>query len=831
MQLSDNVYLEIKVKGSDREGIVSYDMLKRFELVETAGTSLPYVCFAFATFDKSLADLFMENNEVIVSIGETKDRSDSFSLHSVFNSKDTDPSNNSWTVYYGGFIGSNEFMMNKGICQDYNGNSLMVAKKVVADYAGGKKEITTDIETTNENQVVWRQLYTTPNVFLVDTLLHMDIQPSFPLFTFDKYGTFHLRDFNKLKSQDPQWVFTPFDTTAGNEIQYINNFNCDSFKTSYNLYSGYNKSTEIYGATSGMPDAFYDANDPILASAKEAEKYDSGNRISLNRIQSDNVHNTYMEAFAHNSNCLVSLSSMLGCIRLVGYYPNLKPTDLVFVKMDSNTDSDMTLEGYYLIDTIVISPEFQNGVVNTMVYVTRDNKNNVENFITEKPQKINVTRNLMRDLANAVSQARIALSIVSQLFDGTFLSSCNSYLTSAKVGILRMFSVNGNLIDFTSQANFLQSLLFQGNALMNALMNMMFPGTIAYVMRDFLIDKPSKRAMLSRYIEENVPYEIQGLIFDLVDSMMGVHYSLNSILERNGLTIRRGSGVVKSTTKTNSSYNETENKLNRIFQEFEKNTTGLDIPFPIVELTEEQKLLPYNELKELVATETIANLTDLGYMENVDTSTFDDILLGKTPIDFNIINQINANAGNKYNYRYWGTYGATSDALYAWSVKDKTVYTKSAELSVYSRLYNNDASPYMGTDFYLRREDNNTYYIECIIDGKVKIAERDEEKDVSSDALVQLTEFYITKGYKDKYRTIPCTKLISATKNARLYFACPQNEENLKFYVNSKRVLLKSFPIDLGFKDMYGNKLVYNVYYTETGYNSNSTMLEVRQGQ
>ena len=129
------------------------------------------------------------------------------------------------------------------------------------------------------------------------------------------------------------------------------------------------------------------------------------------------------------------------------------------------------------------------------------------------------------------------------------------------------------------------------------------------------------------------------------------------------------------------------------------------------------------------------------------------------------------------------------------------------------------------------KEEDGKYYIEFTnIEGESTIAERNEELDVNSDALVQLTEFYITKGYKDRYRTLPCTKLISATRNARLYFACPQNEENLKFYINSKRVILKSFPIDLGFTDMYGIKLLYNVYYTETGYNSNSTMLEVRQG-
>ena len=826
MQLGNSVFIEIKIKGSDKEGIVSYDMLNRLELVETAGTSLPYICFSFATFDKSLADLFVENNQVTVSIGDTRERAESFNVYAVVNSKDTDASNNSWTINYGGFIGSNEFMMNKSVCKEYAGNSLMVVKQVIKDFAGGKPEIDTDIEQTNENQVIWREIYTTPNMFLVDTLLHMDIQPSFPLFAFDKYGTFHVRDFNKLREGEPQWIFTPFPSDIENEIQYINNFNVESFKTSYNLYSGYNKATEIYGAVSGMPDNVINDNTPILASTKESELLPSGNRVSLNKIQSDNVHHTYMEAYAHNTNALMSMSSMLGCLVLMGYYPKLKPTDLVFVHVDGTSMSDMTLEGYYIIDSIVISPEFSNGVVNTYVYVTRDNKNNVENFVEERKEKLNLSGYSLRSLANAVSQARIAIAACSQLIDPTFIRSMLSYLSEAKNNLMRMFSVNDIMMDFKSQAKFLQSLLLQGNALMNALINMLFPSSIAAVLRDFLIDKPSKQNLLSRYIAETVPFEIQGLIYDLSEALIGVHSSLNSIAEENHITAREIPEVAASDTP----YNETENRLNEIFTGFENNTTGLDIPFPIIELSEEQKLLPMNELRDYVATETVANLTELGYMEGVDPDLFQSILIGKTPIDFDVINQINANAGDKLNYRYWGIYGATGDSFYAWSAEESLVYTKSAELNAYTRLYNSDGSPYGGVEFTLQEESGKFYIAYTSMGGEVEVAERKEDEDINSDALVQLTEFYITKGYKDRYRTIPCTKLISATRNSRLYFACPQSEKNLKFYINSRRAILKSFPIDLGFRDPYGVKIMYNVYYTETGYNSNSTMLEVRQG-
>jgi hypothetical protein len=306
---------------------------------------------------------------------------------------------------------------------------------------------------------------------------------------------------------------------------------------------------------------------------------------------------------------------------------------------------------------------------------------------------------------------------------------------------------------------------------------------------------------------------------------MGVHDSLNSIAKANNITTKELPLVVKD----DSSYKEEENKLTQIFEEFENNTTGLDIPFPIVELTPSQKLLPISELRTLVAEETIANLTELGYMKDVNTKTFEEILEGKTPIDFDIINQINNNAGYNFNYRYWGTYAAAGDSLFAWVVEDNIIFTKSAELSIYSRLYNSDASPYMGNNFKLMEEDGKYFITFTDIEGNIIVAERNEEEDINSDAIAQLTEFYITKGYKDAYRTIPCTKLISATKNSRLYFACPQSEENLRFYINSKRVLLKSFPIDLGMVDINGVKMMYNVYYTETGYNSNSTMLEVRQ--
>ena len=827
MQLGNEVYVKVSIKGlNNATQIITYDNMRDLQIIETAGTSLPYIYLKFYTLEKDLADYFMENNTIEVTMGQTEENADTFSVTPFIANKNNDPSGNGWVIETAGFIGDNSYMTNRGNSNAYSGNSLMVVQQVLSKY-GKIKGIITDIDKVKENQVVWRQTYKTDNNFLINTLLHMDIRPSFPLFSYDKYGYFHIKDFKKINSERPVCVFTPHNPNP-NEIQYLNNFNTESFKPSYNLYSGYNKVTEIFDVSAGEVQFEINENSPIMSSTTEAEKELSGNRISLNKAQSSNVHKTYNKAFAYNTNKLMALSSMLGVLEVAGYYPNLKPTDIVYVKTGKTEGSDSTLEGKYIIDSIVVIPRIKEGRVVTYVYVTRDNKNNVENFIADKSSKspFKIGKEFLEDLLNAVDQTRTALATCSQIMDGTFTSRCLAFLAESKNGLLRMFSITGTTLDFTERARWLQSMLCVSNTIMNVLLNMLFPSAVAELFRDFLIDKPSTRGLLSKYIDMYVPYAVQSLIYSLVDSLCSVHDSLNSIAEDNGITARK----IPEVPKDNSAYNEEEDLISGIITDFENNTTGLDIPFPVISLTESQKLMTENDLRTFIAEETINNLTDLGYMTGVDTDEFEDILLGKTPIDFNIINQINTNAGNSYNYRFWGTYGPTNEALFAWKYGDELIYTKSEEITEYTRLYNQNYSPYMGENFKVVKGANDTYKIIYVVGELAEDVERDNAEDVISNALAQLTDYYINKGYKDRYRTIPCTKLISATKNSRIYFACPQKELDIKFYINSKRIELDYFPIDLGYRDTHGNKILYNVFYTQSGYNSNSTVLEVRQG-
>ena len=833
-----NTFIDVKVVGYDKNNIVTLDNMKLMRIVETSGTSLPYLYGSFYTYDRNLADYFQLNNTLQIGIGDDASNADYFTVYLIDSPKDQDSSSSGWLIEFGGFLGPTTYMMNK-VSKAYKGNSLLVTKQVIEENFKILPKL--EISEVNENQVVWRQTYETTSSFLINTLMHMDIRPSFPLFTFNKKGEFCLKSFDKIKEETPKVYFVPFKPSESNQIQYLNNFNVDSYKPEYNLFSGYNKVTEVYKATSGMSSYVIDDNTPILASTQQTEQFQSGNRVSLNKIQSSNVHNTYNEAYAHNVNKLLSMSSMQGVLKLAGgYYKNLQPLDLVFVNTGKDDGSDGTIDALYLIDTIVTDISFVTNNLTTYVYVTRDNKNNVENYVTQKSNKIKIKKSFLEELANSVSDVRVATALCSEIMSGDYLNRLKSFAIESKNNILRLFSVADVMLDFTGQIEYLKNALFVGNSLMNSLLFSLFPYSIAETLRDFLIRKPSERELLGKYIADYVPMPIQAPISRLADSMCSVHTSLNSIAEDNGIT---AVGIVGETlvvatntvqeAKEEASFvarEEADQRVIQVIQGFENNTTGLDIPFPLISLTESQQLLPDEELKRYIADETILNLTELGYMEGVNIAEFKNILLGLSPIEFSIIQKINENAGVTLNYRYWGTFGHGNDSLFAWTYEDNLVYTKTLDIQKYTRLFNENYTPYEGTSFKIITEDDgDSYKVVYEKDNSLHDTSREETLDVNSDVLSQLTSFYVQGSFKDRYRTIPCTKLISATKNSHIFFACPEKEKNIKFYINSKRVILGSFLMDLGYKDTYGNVILYRIYYTSEGYNSNSVLFEIRQ--
>jgi len=761
MQIGENLYIDIEVEGMNVTNFINVGDMLDCKIIETAGASLPYVFVRFITFDEKIANSFQLDNKIKLSIGNSSADKDTFEISLLPTQPGKEASGNGWLVEFAGFIGNIEYMINQK-SKSYLGNSMLVINQVIKEELGDGVKVINDFTEVNEQQVNWMRNNRAANEFIAEVITHADVRPSFPLFSFDKYGTFYIRDLNKMVKEGPKYTFTSSQAKKTSEYQYYNNFNPENYKQNYNLYSGYNKVTEICNATTGLPNQVMDTNVSILGASSIAEEQYSGNIIQMNDIQSANVHKTYYEAFVHNTNRLMSLSSLLGFVIFLGkYQKQFKPLDLINLLPEGTEDS--AFSGRYLIDSIITEADFASGGIRTYVFVTRDNKNNVENYSFTKllmsplNLAINIFKNRRDSLLSACSALKTAYSMALSCVDGTYMRRLLDFAIETKNGVLQSFKVGKIIQDLTSPQNELRSLVLTGNSLMNSFLEMVFPNDVYSVFKDFIIVKPTLESVLRDYLYTYTPTDIIDVALLLTDNIFKTTNELNNVAKDNNIYIGVGGSTVTPSTSETVSYNEERQpEVVTIIESFENNTTGLDIPFPMVVLTESESLLPREELRDLIADKTIDNLEKLQYLENVDKVELKRILLGQQEINFNIINAINKSAGDTFSYRYWGTYRDT----------------------------------------------------------------------------LELTEFMIKGSFKDKYRTIPCTKIISATDNSRLFFCCPKAEEDLKFYINSRRTELLSFEINLGHVNAYKVPVPYVVYYTDPekdGYNSNSVMLEVKQ--
>lgn len=861
-----NIYIDLEIPDFNLKEFLEVTDCYALEIVETAGTSLPTALMVFKARNDKVINGINENTSVIIRVGDSPENCDSFTVYPQIIKPHRNSEDNTWVIEFGGFIGARDYMVNQK-SEAIKGTSIDVIKKIFP-----KDQIITDIEETKENEVNWRLINETYCQFAIDTILHMDIRPSFPLVGIDKMGKMYLRDFEKQCKAPIKAYFVPYEPQRDDCFQYLNNFNIESYKPAYDLFAGFNRITQVTKAEAGAKKSVLSPNTPVIASSKISEKTEAGINQTLNILQSDNVHKTFTEAYVYNTNKLVSMSSIVGEILLSGYFRNVAPTDMVYVV--DNGEVGQVLTGRYIVDTISTVVNFSTGTVLTRVYVTRDNKNNVENYV-KKRKGLKISSKLIQQLSDAVSSLRVAYAFCQEIMDGTYLSKLLSWGLETKRNLLQMFSIAGVTIDFNSQADLVRSLMMTGNSLMNTLVDMIFPEDIASVLHDFIINKPTLIGIIGSYVSQYVPEGLQSTIMRLLESIFHVSDSLNSIARDNGIIISRG--AVKSSRKESSQnedetvdeqevespssiiINTAQEKVYNMIDNFVENTTGLDIPFPIIELTESQALMPDEELTEYVIDKTFSNLVDLGYLDNTerDRNMLEEVLTTDPDKNRNKLtelkNIIEGNIGyrNQSKYRYWGTFGATKDALYAWTYKDEdsgdenTIYTKSENVTELTRLYNANYSPYVPiVSENTSREIFEVTEVEgeqdkYIITFEGYETQRNEEEDIIPNSLIELTSFKIKDSFKDLYRTIPCTKLINATDNQRIFFACPQNELDLVFYINSKRVILPSFEIDLGalgngnvgkINDIGEKSNIYTVYYTLSGYNSNSVLFEVKKG-
>ena len=303
-----NIFVDIEVEGESIINTINKDTGLFCAIIETAGASLPYAYIKFTTFSERMMNLIQLGNTIKVTIGNDSTNKDTFTLDILPPQPNKDSFDTGWIVEVAGFIGNKSFMINHRN-KPYKGNSLIVTKDILKEELGNIN-IINDFDTVQEEQVTWMRTNKTASHFLAEVLTHANMQPSFPLFSFDKYLNFYIRDVYKSVKEKPKYKFVARKAKEKDEIPYHNNFNPTNYKQAYNLYSGYDKISEIQDINSGTMRIVVNSQSPIISSSNIAEEDLNNllNLVSTNDLQSSNVHKTYNESFLYNTNKLLSLS-------------------------------------------------------------------------------------------------------------------------------------------------------------------------------------------------------------------------------------------------------------------------------------------------------------------------------------------------------------------------------------------------------------------------------------------------------------------------------------------------------------------------------------------
>lgn len=730
MQIDGKYYFNLRIQEYS-------DFLKPSDVIgflmkENCGAAGVIFEMSFMTNNRKIADLIIENNEVIFELGESAEKATSYKAYISEHPEKKDSADEGIiTVSFVATLIDMQFYTSRA-SETVFGTSLDVIKHMAKTYLGTEVDVQIDIPTEVEHN--WLRSFETGAVTTLQAWLHMNLPKTTPLIWIDTNKILHITDIERIKSNGVKCRFVPVQHNAEikqNDIPYINNFSTKSYKFDTNLVTGKNTIVNISTIESGNDIVHIPENKPDVASTTKVESGNMGNKIVDNKYQTDNVHSKFMLCYYTNKLRLIQLSSHVGNITVSGISNKASVCDFVEV-----TGCQPAYAGRYIVNTKITTFGF-NSPIQTIFVLCRDNTNSIENSdITPKSQVVLHNQQMMDILQNIRTARRLAV-MGTRFLDGTNQTQILSYCKAFKYYTLTYFQVMGTPLNLNSSLEIMQSLKNIGINLAKSIVDKFIPYPYNLLLHDVILFGVDFKRLLSKLAYQFIPFtarefviEITSLIHDLTCLADALHkqnskqlsnynytsggYSANSNVSTLGnasgspstkdeeIPIERASKVAKDFTQQN-----TEN-IKNITDEFIKNVDGLDIPIPDIGLNESESLLPKDKLKEVIANKVIEHLEGQGYLNGIDSGVFLQMLLGKKPLDFNTIKLINANTGNMLYARYWGTYDGKIENFGRLEKIENNIITL-PNIDVTDDLFIGDLITVKGTD-----KSNGTYTVDYV---------------------------------------------------------------------------------------------------------------------
>ena len=840
-----HVYVDIEIDGQR----LSEDFVKQnsieifaFRIALTAGFALPLFSMIMGSTNLAYLNKFKEINTAKVYVGTGPNELECFEWEVVGRDIKPSPDENQFILHTGGPFSKgnlNSMFLKNHADGYYQGTALECLTKA------WKEEIKTNIDSniggTKDISRKYRRNRMTQNYYYVDMLTHIDIRPSFPIATIDKGCNLVLRDFQKLKENGYVHEFTyarnpmPNSTNAKLEhnvdiIPYVGQPKAVSYKTFANRFCGYKQLTGMNTDTGKMSTiAVSMMNDEegwslnTLADTKINEhsliEHNFGDSQGINI--SEDTPEGYWAAAMHNKEHSANMSSVQVQLRVDGkYLPNVKVLDLVKL----STLNDTKIAGLYLIEALEIGFTMCTPFT-TVVYLCRDNFNDIENSKSKTPQSkilntkgLNIPPSKKASIINAVRSSRRGLIHARNILDKTYANDWCRHLISMKTATVTNFWIFGNSVDLQDKMSIATSLRNTGSILLNKAVNKFVAPPFSYTLFNGLTGNATLQnlffSIISAVLGADLYDEFNALVGDLImfDQFLDNYTTtLSKSANRTAVSdsgktqpesealqeyvsfTESSDGTINYTKEPNAdmdtSMNIEDKKqiVTNIVEEINDVIPDtVDIPIVDVTLEDSEAIMPRDEIKEIIVDEIVRDLTEKCYV-------YDSEVVDNAP-ESSIIKVLKPD----------GTVISATEA--------KKTMLSSKDLK----------KMLMGEVLF---DSVAATKIKKTIGEELKI--RHWGTFTSEDDLLS---WIITQGFMDKYRTVNATKRMSVRSGKRIFIALPASEKRVKFYINSERVIMNELEMDeIGYFTPNNKPIPYIIYYTTEGYNANNVLVEMRK--
>ena len=521
MQLDGKYYFNVRIQQYS-DFLTQADVIS-FTMKENCGAAGVVFEMAFKTENRKIADLIIENNEIIFELGETADKALAYKAYiSEHPSKETSADDSKTTISLVATLIDMSFYTTRA-SETVFGTSLDMIKKMAKTYLGKDAEV--EIDTPAEVEHNWLRSYETGAVTMMQAWLHMNLPKTTPILWIDTTNTVHISDIEKIKKNGVKHRFSPAQgNTDTNAISYLNNFTTKSYKFDTNLITGKNTIVNISNIESGDDTVSIPETKPDLASTSKVESGEVGNKVVDNKYQTDNVHNKFMVCYYVNKLRLIQLSSHIGNLEVAGFHPEINICDLVEV-----TGCQQNYSGRYLVNTKV-TYFGANKPLKTIVAVCRDNTNSIEDSAITPKSQVVMHNQQLTDIMQSIRTLRRLTVMGTRTLDGTTKRDILGYCKAFKYNALNSFQVLGIPLNLNSSVEIMASLRAMGLKIIYGIIDKYIPYPYNLLFRDLVTDGYSFKKLLSKLFMQYAPpmirdflIEILGLLGDLTALADALH--------------------------------------------------------------------------------------------------------------------------------------------------------------------------------------------------------------------------------------------------------------------------------------------------------------------